>query len=110
MRYYYLALLNYATFTGRASRKEFWYFFLYNLIIAFVIGYYAGVYDIPQLIEIYPWVVLIPTISVGVRRMHDVGKSGWFVLFPIYNIILACIEGTKGDNEYGPDPSAIRFT
>jgi len=45
-------------------------------------------------------------IAVGVRRMHDVGKSGWFVLIPIYNFILAVTEGEKGDNQYGDDPKA----
>ena len=48
--------------------------------------------------------VLIPGIAVAVRRMHDVGKSGWFALIPIYNIILALSEGDQGDNAYGPDP------
>ena len=47
---------------------------------------------------------LIPSIAVGVRRMHDVGKSGWFLLIPIYNLILACTPGESGTNEYGPDP------
>ena len=45
-------------------------------------------------------------IPVGVRRMHDVGKSGWFILVPIYNLILACTDGENGDNEYGADPKA----
>jgi uncharacterized membrane protein YhaH (DUF805 family) len=51
--------------------------------------------------------VLIPSIAVGVRRMHDVGKSGWFLLIPIYNLILALSEGEKGDNKYGPDPKVV---
>jgi len=50
--------------------------------------------------------LIIPSIAVGVRRMHDVGKSGWFILIPIYNLILAATEGDKGDNQYGPDPKA----
>ena len=50
--------------------------------------------------------MLAPSIAVAVRRMHDVGKSGWFLLIPIYNLILACTEGQKGDNEYGTDPKA----
>jgi uncharacterized membrane protein YhaH (DUF805 family) len=48
--------------------------------------------------------IFIPSIAVGVRRMHDVGKSGWFLLIPIYNLILACTDGVQGDNEYGADP------
>lgn len=46
----------------------------------------------------------MPSIAVGVRRMHDVGKSGWFVLIPIYNFILACTDGERGPNQYGQDP------
>jgi uncharacterized membrane protein YhaH (DUF805 family) len=48
-------------------------------------------------------VLLIPSIAVAVRRMHDVGKSGWFVLIPIYGLILACTQGVKGENEYGTE-------
>jgi len=49
---------------------------------------------------------LLPGIGVAIRRMHDVGKSGWFMLIPIYNLILAFTEGDKGPNEYGEDPKA----
>ena len=58
----------------------------------------------PMLSSLYSLAVVVPCISAIVRRMHDVGKSGWFCLIPIYNIILACTEGEKGSNEYGPDP------
>ena len=54
--------------------------------------------------NIYQLAILIPSIAVGVRRMHDVNKSGWFLLIPIYNFILAITDGTKGNNTYGPDP------
>lgn len=47
---------------------------------------------------------LLPTISAAVRRMHDVGKSGWYLLVPIYNLILACTDSEKGPNKYGEDP------
>ena len=56
---------------------------------------------------IWNFALLIPSLAVAVRRMHDVGKSGWFLLVPIYNLILALTEGTKGENEYGPDPKTI---
>jgi len=54
---------------------------------------------------LYMLVMLLPGIGVGIRRMHDVGKSGWFMLIPIYNLILAFTEGDKGPNEYVEDPS-----
>jgi len=106
MNYYLKVLQNYATFTGRARRSEYWYFFLFNLIISFVLGFVGGIMDTTVLANIYSLVVLIPSIAVGVRRMHDVGKSGWFILIPIYNFILALSEGEKGENEYGADPKA----
>jgi uncharacterized membrane protein YhaH (DUF805 family) len=106
MNYYFKVLHNYATFSGRARRSEYWYFFLFNVIIAFVLGFVGGLMGTTVLSNIYTLAVLIPGIAVGVRRMHDVGKSGWFLLIPIYNLVLACTDGVNGDNEYGADPKA----
>jgi uncharacterized membrane protein YhaH (DUF805 family) len=106
MNYYLKVLQNYATFSGRARRSEYWYFFLFNVIIAFVLGIVGGMIETTILSNIYSLAVLIPGIAVGVRRMHDVGKSGWFLLIPIYNLILAFTDGIQGDNEYGTDPKA----
>jgi len=106
MNYYIKALKNYATFSGRASRKEYWMFVLFNIIFAFVFGFVCGFAGAPELAQLYTLATLLPSISVAVRRMHDVDKSGWFVLIPIYNLILALTEGTKGDNEYGAEPKA----
>jgi len=49
----------------------------------------------------------LPTLAVLWRRMHDAGKSGWFGLIPIYNLILACQDGSKGENRFGPDPKEV---
>lgn len=89
----------YAVFTGRARRSEFWWFALLNMIVS-----YALMFIVPILSTIWSLAVLVPGIAVSIRRMHDVGKCGWFCLIPIYNIILACTEGDKGPNKYGPDP------
>ncbi|GAA3760380.1 DUF805 domain-containing protein [Flavobacterium ginsengiterrae] len=97
---------NYANFEGRARRKEYWMFFLANMIISFALGFVMGLIS-PSLglvANVYSLAVLVPSIAVAIRRMHDVGKSGWFILIPIYNLILACTEGDKGANAYGPDP------
>lgn len=106
MNYYFHVLQNYATFSGRARRSEYWYFVLFNAIFSFGIGFVAGFLNFPILSTIYSVAVLLPAIAVAVRRMHDVGKSGWFILIPIYNLVLACTDGVKGDNEYGADPKA----
>ena len=112
MNWYLKVLKQYADFSGRARRKEYWMFTLFNLIIAFVLGFIEGISNVNPtsddsiLANIYQLAVFVPSIAVGVRRMHDVGKSGWFLLIPIYNLILACTDGVKGENEYGADPKA----
>ena len=106
MNYYLKVLQNYATFSGRARRSEYWYFVLFNVIISIALGFIGGMMGISILSSIYSLAILVPSIAVGVRRMHDVGKSGWFLLIPIYNLILACTDGVKGENEYGADPKA----
>jgi uncharacterized membrane protein YhaH (DUF805 family) len=106
---YYLTVVrdNYANFDGRARRSEYWYFYLFNFIISFLVGFVGGVLGIEWLGAVYFIAVLVPTIAAGVRRMHDVGKSGWFILIPLYNLILAVTEGNAGDNEYGNDPKRL---
>lgn len=104
MKFYLKVLQNYATFKGRASRSEHWYFVLFNIIFSIALSYVSGVVNLPILYTIYSLALLIPSIAVAVRRMHDVGKSGWFILIPIYGLILACTQGVKGENEYGTEP------
>jgi uncharacterized membrane protein YhaH (DUF805 family) len=104
MNYYIKVLQNYANFNGRARRSEYWYFVLFNFIISLGINLIGAAVDFDMLGNIYSLAVLIPSLAVAVRRMHDVGKSGWFILIPIYNLILACTDSQAGDNEYGPNP------
>lgn len=106
MNWYIKVLKNYAVFNGRARRQEFWMFVLFNFIISFVLGFVGGMIGNTILSTIYSLAVLLPNIGVAIRRMHDIGRSGWFCLIPIYNIVLAATEGEKGDNKYGPDPKA----
>ena len=103
--YYQLVFKQYAQFSGRSRRSEYWWFVLFNLIITYGLMF-LGLYvlHITWLGSLYSLAALIPSIAVGVRRMHDVDKSGWFLLIPIYNLILAATPGTVGPNEYGPDP------
>ena len=104
MNYYLTVLKKYVVFTGRARRAEYWQFTLFSTIISAVLFFIGMAMDFDILRGLYSLAVLLPTIAVGVRRMHDVNKSGWFFLIPIYNFILTCTEGTHGPNEYGPDP------
>lgn len=100
MNYYFAVLKKYAVFNGRARRKEHWLFALCSGIIQIILTQFVSEYAE----NFYLLMVLVPSIAVGVRRMHDVNKSGWFLLIPIYSFVLACTDGTKGPNRYGEDP------
>jgi uncharacterized membrane protein YhaH (DUF805 family) len=106
MNYYLAVLQNFAKFSGRARRSEYWYFVLFNFIFSIVLTVIGGIIHFNFLGNIYSIAMLIPSLAVGVRRMHDVGKSGWFLLIPIYNLVLAFTEGEATDNAYGPNPKA----
>jgi uncharacterized membrane protein YhaH (DUF805 family) len=110
MKYYMSVLSKYAVFNGRARRSEYWYFTLFSIIASVVLMTLDAVLGTLYLDTIYSLIVLVPSIAVGVRRMHDVNKSGWFILIPVYNLILACTAGDEGDNQYGPDPKGEPFT
>ena len=107
--YWYLKVLKqYADFKGRARRKEYWMFTLLNFIFSYVISIITLYGKIPEWILIlFYLVMLLPSIAVSVRRIHDVGKSGWYFLIPIYPLVLVLTEGEKCENKYGPDPKAI---
>jgi uncharacterized membrane protein YhaH (DUF805 family) len=111
MNWYLAVLKNYAGFSGRARRTEYWMFALINTIIylaLMVLDYYLKT-SIPALV--YALAVLLPSLAVGVRRLHDIGKSGAWLLIalipligPIVLLVFTVQAGTEGPNEYGPDP------
>ncbi|MGY5351811.1 DUF805 domain-containing protein [Wenyingzhuangia sp. IMCC45533] len=114
MDWYLKVLKQYSDFDGRARRKEYWMFFLFNLIISWSlqgIGFATGISAIVYLASIYGLVVFLPSLAVAVRRLHDVNKSGWFLLVSliplvgiIWLIVVLATEGDKGTNQYGADP------
>ncbi len=109
MNWYLEILKKYGVFNGRARRKEYWMFVLFNIIILFVLGFVEGLLSKSYrgvLGGIYQLAVLIPTIAVGIRRMHDTDHKGWWLLFPVLNMFLAVRPGQQCDNRYGPDPKA----
>ncbi len=115
MSWFVKCLQNYVTFSGRARRKEYWMYYLFYMIFAFVIGFVEGLagMETPVLSGIYGLAILLPSISVLVRRLHDIDKSGWWfwiALVPfvggIVLLVFSCMEGTKGPNRFGPDPKA----
>ncbi|MEI7652855.1 MAG: DUF805 domain-containing protein [bacterium] len=112
MNYFTDALNKYAVFTGRASRRQYWMFVLVNFLISFAIGLIGGLLKKNSelgfgftLSDFYNFAMFIPSLAIAVRRMHDVERSGWILLIPIYNLVVACMPGTKGPNKYGADPT-----
>lgn len=109
MQWYLAVLKNYAGFSGRAHRTEYWMFVLFNIIISFVLGFVEGLFGGPGILGlIYSLAVLIPGIAVAIRRLHDTGRSGWWLLIslvPVVGFIVLLVfmvlEGDNGANDYG---------
>jgi uncharacterized membrane protein YhaH (DUF805 family) len=108
MNWYLEVLKKYAEFDGRARRKEYWMFALFNYIVIAALGVVfilAGMGKaVPMLVNLYQLAIVLPYFGVGIRRMHDTDHSGWWIIVPIVGLVLACMEGTQGPNRYGPDP------
>jgi len=96
-----LAFLNYFKFKGRASRIEFWDFVIGSFIIStllLIIGLLSHSF---LLTFFFNFIIIIPSLAISSRRMHDVEKSGWFYLIPIYRLILAIQKGNEIENKFG---------
>jgi len=140
MHYYIDVVKKYAVFNGRTSRKKYWMFILYNAIFAVVAAILDTIFHTPTIGEdsgtinsLYTFAVITPSIAVGVRRLHDINKSGWWMLLPLVglpffllmfvHIVLGSFLGTLGvfggmitviifymkkgmptENKYGPSP------
>jgi uncharacterized membrane protein YhaH (DUF805 family) len=83
-------------------------FILSSTVISVVLGLVEGAVspNVSVLSTIYGLAILVPTLAVGVRRMHDTDHSGWWLMFPIVNLVLAVRKGDRSANRYGPDPQA----
>ncbi|MBW7843823.1 MAG: DUF805 domain-containing protein [Ignavibacterium sp.] len=121
MNWYLAVLKNYAGFSGRARRKEYWMFVLFNVIFAIVAMILDNVLGIAiegvgygPLYGLYLLAMIIPSLAVAVRRLHDVGKSGWMILISlipiigaIWLLVLMVTDGNPGENQYGPNPKEV---
>jgi len=118
MNWYLQALKNYANFSGRARRKEYWYFTLFNFIASFVLGFIDGMIGsfspeagMGLLGGIYTLAILIPGLAVSVRRLHDTERSGWWLLIGLVPLIGAIVllvfmvqDSKAGSNKFGENP------
>lgn len=121
MNWYLDVLRKYAVFNGRARRKEYWYFLLFNILISALLiivddmlGTFSAAAGMGLLSGIYFWAVLIPSLAVAVRRLHDTSHSGWWVLIaliPFIGILVLLIfmvrDSEPGKNAYGENPKEI---
>ena len=119
MNWYIEVLKKYAVFSGRARRKEYWFFALFNVIFIIaltLIDVSAGLYDVVAAIGLlsglYSLAVLVPSIAVFVRRLHDIDRTGWWLLIafiPLIGVIVLLVftllDSTPGDSRYGPNPN-----
>jgi uncharacterized membrane protein YhaH (DUF805 family) len=96
----------YAVFKGVASRAEYWKFVLFNWIGLFVI---LALFKSPVLFELWYWGLLLPQLAAAVRRMHDIGKSGWLILVPIANVILLAMPTDRTSKYAGALDTAIAY-
>jgi uncharacterized membrane protein YhaH (DUF805 family) len=120
MSWYLAVLKKYAVFSGRARRKEYWFFVLFNFLISIALIFVdsaIGSLDANSgfgiLSGIYSLGVLIPSLAVTVRRLHDTDRTGWWFLIafiPLIGVIVLLVfmflDGTPGNNSYGADPKA----
>lgn len=122
MNWYLKCLKQYADFNGRARRKEYWMFFLFNFIFALlavlldnILGTSNPEVGVGVIYGLYILLVLIPGLAVTVRRLHDIGKSGWMILValipiagPIWLLVLTVTDSEQGNNQYGPNPKGLK--
>lgn len=119
MNWYLMAFKKYAQFKGRSRRKEYWMFVLFNAIFGYALmavdfglgTQFESMPTVGFLGTLYNLIVFIPSLALNIRRLHDVNKSGWYLLLIflpiigwIWLFILTLTDGTRGQNEYGDDP------
>jgi uncharacterized membrane protein YhaH (DUF805 family) len=121
MSWFLAALGKYATFAGRARRREYWFFFLFYVLIYFALSFLDslfGAFDpkrgVGLLSGVFALGMLLPSLAVGARRLHDIGRSGWWLLISLVPLVgllvlmaFALKDGDPGPNAYGPSPKAV---
>jgi uncharacterized membrane protein YhaH (DUF805 family) len=118
MNWYVEALKKYAVFSGRSRRKEYWFFVLFNVLASIVLAAIDGATGsfnpetgMGTLGTIYALAVLLPSLAVSVRRLHDTGRSGWWLLIGLVPVIGAIVllvfmvqDSKPGENQFGANP------
>ncbi len=118
MKWFLIVLRKYADFTGRAQRAEYWFFTLFYLLFFLALslvdgaaGLFNAAYGLGLLGGLFALAMILPSIAVSVRRLHDTSRSGWWLLISLIPLIggivllvFVCLDSTPGTNAYGPNP------
>ena len=111
MQWYQLALHKYADFSTRSRRMEYWMFLLINCVISIVIGIVGSMIGLKWISYVYSIFLFVPSLAVSVRRLHDTGRSGWWLLLALIPVLGWLVllffyfqDSQPGDNEYGSNP------
>ena len=111
MNYYIECWKKYVEFSGRARRKEYWMFVLFNIIASIVAGVIDGLLGTRMIGSLYSLAVLLPWLAVCARRLHDTDRSGWWMLIAlipfvgwIVLLVFMCLDSTPGENRFGANP------
>lgn len=114
MNWYIDVLKKYAVFNGRAHRREYWMFTLFNVIVSIIFSIVDSLFETNIFNMLYTLAVFLPSLGVSIRRLHDIGRSGWWLLLsfiPVIGWILliywACLDSQPGPNQYGPNPKGV---
>ncbi len=114
MSWYVQAIKDFWNFSGRSRRREYWMFTLFNVIFAFVIAIIDTIIGINLLTALYELFILIPSLALTVRRLHDIDQPAWWLLIAfvplagaIVLFVFSVMPGTEGPNRYGEDPKSI---
>lgn len=123
MNWYLAVLKKYADFNGRARRKEYWLFFLFNILVSValsiidsILGTGRGESGTGLLGGLYVLAIFLPSLAVSVRRLHDTGRSGWWMLISLIPVIgslvlfvFFCFDSQTGTNRYGINPKELNL-
>ncbi len=115
MEWFLMSFKKYTDFSGRSRRKEYWMFVLFNIIVVLGVAFIGAGIGLQDYIAIplglYVLAIIIPSLALAVRRLHDQGKSGWYILVRfipviggVWFLVLMCVDGDSRSNEYGLNP------
>ena len=114
LSWYFIVLKKYVVFNGRATRSEYWYYTLFNMIVAIILTLIEMMIGLPGVLSgLYALAVLLPGVAVSIRRLHDTGRSGWWLLIAlipiigIFILLFFTVQDSKEDNQYGRNPKAM---